>query len=125
MVLLFEHADAVCVCGDSSRLCMRSTHYPNILETLRYRAQELYSGAAPRHRTAILQIIAPLAHQSNERVVVSRQYRSAKALYRFCKRFERFGAVVVQALDFVIQVRAFLRHACGYVELRVERGAGH
>ena len=41
---------------------------------------------------------------------------------RLRQRLERLRSVVVEALDFEVQLRAFLRHERRHVELRIERG---
>ena len=58
-----------------------------------------------------------------ESLRILRQHRTTNRLDRFGERLERLGAVIIESLDFVIELRALLRHPRGDIELRVERRA--
>ena len=75
-------------------------------------------------RAPVLQIIAAAAHQRNECRVILRQHGGAQPLDRLGERLQGLRTVVVQALYFIIQIRALLGDAAGDIQLRIEGGAG-
>src|ERR1700733_13921716 len=76
-----------------------------------------------RRGAPVLQIIAPAAHQSNEGLMVLGQDCGAQPLDGLGEGFQRLGAVVVEALYFIIQLGTLLGDAAGDIELRIEGGA--
>jgi hypothetical protein len=73
----------------------------------------------------LAQIVVPLPHQLRESLLISGANHRKQALDRQKQRGQRFGAVVVQGLDFEIQVGIFGRDESGQLELGVERRAGN
>src|SRR5581483_2780446 len=82
-------------------------------------------GPPRRHAATILEIIAALLHDGYESIVILRHDDCTDAFDRLRERLERFCPVIVEALDLVIQLRTFLRHAACDIELCVERRTRH
>src|SRR5581483_10564058 len=66
------------------------------------------SGTPLCHTAAVLQVIASLAHQSLEGIRILRDDRRANPFDRLRQGFERLCSVIIETLDFVIQLRALL-----------------
>src|SRR5579871_216585 len=85
----------------------------------------LRSGAALGHAAPVLEVFVAALHERAEGGEVLAEHRGAQPLDRLGESLERLGAVVVQALDLVVQLRALLRYAARHVQLRIEGGGGH
>ena len=89
---------------------------PQALAQFFFRAR-VTDRASARSRTPlgdcppVFEIFAPAPHERCERLEILGDHRGAQPLHGLRQRLERLGAVIVEALDFEIQLRALLRHA--------------